>query len=103
MRSLVVVFLSACILFSLAGSGQLWATNLKQNLHNNDEPAPKKPQTVCPVMGGPVDKGLYVDVKGKRIYLCCAACEEAVRVEPEKYIKKIEDRGEAIDETPKTE
>lgn len=59
-----------------------------------------KPQTVCPVMGGAIDKGLYVDAKGKRIYLCCAACEEAVRVEPEKYLKKIKDRGETVDDTP---
>jgi len=61
---------------------------------------PKKPQTICPVMGGPIDKNLYVDVKGKRIYLCCAACEEPVRVETDKYIKKIEARGETVEDAP---
>jgi YHS domain-containing protein len=59
-----------------------------------------RPQTKCPVMGGTIDKSLYVDAKGKRIYLCCAACEEAVRTEPEKYIKKIEQRGESVADTP---
>lgn len=63
-----------------------------------------KPQYTCPVMGGeigPKDKALYVDVKGKRIYICCAACENAVKAEPEKYIKKLEQRGEIIEDAPK--
>jgi len=64
---------------------------------------PSKPQTTCPVMGGPIDKNLYVDAKGKRIYLCCAGCEEAVRTEPEKYIKKIEQRGESVEDAPTTD
>ncbi len=59
-----------------------------------------KPQTACPVMGGPIDKALYVDVKGKRIYLCCAACEDAIRAEPDKYIKKIEQRGQTVADAP---
>ena len=51
-------------------------------------------------MGGPIDKALYVDIKGKRIYLCCAACEDAVRAEPDKYIKKIEQRGQTVEDAP---
>lgn len=53
-------------------------------------------QTKCPVMGGPADPEMYVDVKGKRIYICCMACEDAIKAEPDKYIKKIEDRGETV-------
>ena len=53
-------------------------------------------QTVCPVMGGHIDENLYVDVKGKRIYICCMACEDAIKAEPDKYIKKIEARGETV-------
>ena len=37
------------------------------------EGAPKV-QTVCPVMGGVINKDLYVDYKGKRIYFCCPDC-----------------------------
>ncbi|MEW6429808.1 MAG: hypothetical protein AB1568_17445 [Thermodesulfobacteriota bacterium] len=59
-----------------------------------------RPQTVCPVMGGKIDENLYVDVKGKRIYLCCMACEDAIKVEPDKYIEKIEKRGEKVADIP---
>lgn len=62
-----------------------------------------RPQTVCPVMGGqigPLDKALYVDVKGKRIYICCAACESAILADPDMYIKKIEKRGETVADAP---
>lgn len=66
-------------------------------------PAPK-PQSTCPIMGGaigPRDKALHVDVAGKRIYICCAACEAAVRADPEAAIKKISERGETVEEAPK--
>ena len=62
-----------------------------------------KPQSRCPVMGGeigPKDKALHVDVKGKRIYICCAACESAILAEPDKYIQKIEQQGETVEDAP---
>ena len=31
--------------------------------------------TKCPVMGGKVNKSIYVDIKDKRIFLCCAGCD----------------------------
>jgi YHS domain-containing protein len=54
-------------------------------------------QTTCPVMGGKIDKTSYVDVAGKRIYLCCAGCAGAVKADPEKYIKKLEGEGVTLD------
>jgi YHS domain-containing protein len=65
-----------------------------------------KPQTTCPVMGGPIDKKLHVDYKGKRIYVCCKSCMAKVNKNPEKYLKKLEKSGQAaetISETLKTE
>lgn len=62
-----------------------------------DEPAPAtqaNPQTKCPVMGGQIDKTLYVDVKGYRIFVCCAACEPKVKADPDKYIAQIKANGE---------
>lgn len=46
-------------------------------------------QTICPVMGGKIDKNLFVDIQGKRIYMCCLACEEGIKTEPDRYIRKI--------------
>ena len=54
---------------------------------------PPIPQTVCPVMGGKINKNLYVEADGKRIYICCAGCIEKVKADPQKYIKELEDQG----------
>jgi YHS domain-containing protein len=65
-----------------------------------DSSAAKKtlaPQTTCPVMGGAIDKKLYVDYKGKRIYVCCPGCISELKADPEKYIKKLEDMGQGVE------
>ncbi len=54
-------------------------------------------QTVCPVMGGEINKDLYVDHDGKRIYVCCQGCIEQVRKDPEKYIQKLEADGVTLE------
>lgn len=59
-----------------------------------------KTQLTCPVMGGVVNKTLFVDAQGKRIYVCCAGCIKAVKKEPAKYIKILEDQGVTLDKTP---
>jgi YHS domain-containing protein len=56
-----------------------------------------KPQTTCPVMGEPIDKNLYVDYNGKRIYVCCVNCVDKVKKNPEKYIKKLESMGQGVE------
>jgi len=53
-------------------------------------------QTTCPVMGGKINKKLYVDYKGKRIYVCCGGCISTVKADPEKYIKKLEKEGVTV-------
>lgn len=59
-----------------------------------------KPQTTCPVMGGKIDKSQYVDVKGKRVYVCCTACIAKVKAEPDKYLAKIKANGETPEKAP---
>lgn len=69
-------------------------------------PAPAVPakavkrQTVCPVMGGDIDKAVYVDHDGKRIYMCCKGCIAAVKKDPVKYIKALEASGVVLDTVP---
>ena len=53
-----------------------------------------KPQTVCPVMGGKIDKAQYLDHESKRIYICCAGCMGALKKDPAKYIAKMAENGE---------
>lgn len=46
-------------------------------------------QTICPVMGGAVDKEIFTDYKGKRVYFCCPGCIDEFNKDPEKYIKDL--------------
>ena len=46
-------------------------------------------QTLCPVMGNAIDKNIFVDYKGKRVYFCCKPCIEDFEKEPEKYLAKL--------------
>jgi YHS domain-containing protein len=59
-----------------------------------------KPQSTCPVMGGDIDKSLYVDYKGKRIYVCCEGCVAKLKKNPEKYLKKLEKMGQTPVDVP---
>ncbi|MFH1312496.1 MAG: hypothetical protein ABIJ00_04645 [Candidatus Eisenbacteria bacterium] len=59
-----------------------------------------KAQTICPVMGNEINKNLYADVDGKRVYVCCQGCIAAVKADPEKYLALIAARGETVAETP---
>lgn len=47
--------------------------------------------TVCPVMEGmPVNKDLYVDHNGRRVYFCCGGCIRTFKADPEKYLQKLD-------------
>jgi YHS domain-containing protein len=51
------------------------------------------PQTTCPVMGGEINKEIYADHDGKRVYFCCAACIPKFEKDPEKYLAKLKEMG----------
>jgi len=59
-----------------------------------------KPQTKCPAMGGAINKKLYVDVKGYRVYVCCAGCRGPIKADPDKYLAKIKSNGETPEKAP---
>jgi len=46
-------------------------------------------QTTCPVMGNPIDKSIFVEHEGRKVYLCCQACVAKFKAEPEKYLLKL--------------
>jgi YHS domain-containing protein len=56
-----------------------------------------KPQTTCPVMGGKIDKKVFTDYEGKRIFFCCPGCIETFKKEPAKYLKMLADQGESVE------
>jgi YHS domain-containing protein len=46
-------------------------------------------QTTCPVMGGAIDKAIFTEYKGKKVYFCCKDCVEKFKANPEKYVAKL--------------
>jgi len=46
-------------------------------------------QTTCPVMGGAIDKDIFVEYQGKKVYFCCKDCVEKFKTNPERYIAKL--------------
>ena len=48
-------------------------------------------QTQCPVLGGPIDKKVYLDYEGRRVYFCCEMCKTTFLKDPAKYLANLPD------------
>lgn len=46
-------------------------------------------QTMCPVMGGEINKDIFVEYKGQKVYFCCKACVAKFEANPEKYVSNL--------------
>ena len=57
-------------------------------------------QTTCPIMGNKINKEIYEDHKGKRVYFCCQACSAKFKADPDKYMKKLADEGVTLEDAP---
>lgn len=57
-------------------------------------------QKTCPIMGGKIDKKLFVDADGYRIYVCCAGCLDKVKADPAKAVKALASKGEKVEIRP---
>jgi hypothetical protein len=62
--------------------------------HEGHEHGELVPQTVCPVMGTPINKDLFVDKDGKRVYVCCKECLEPLEKDFAKYLEKLHELGQ---------
>ena len=47
-------------------------------------------QTMCPIMdGNKINKNVFVEYQGKKVYFCCPDCKAKFLAEPEKYIAEL--------------
>lgn len=54
------------------------------------EAAAEIEQTTCPIMdGNKINKDIFVEYKGKKVYFCCPPCKEKFLAEPEKYTAEL--------------
>jgi YHS domain-containing protein len=81
--------LMSALLAALIGLGSGAFAQDKQS----DEQQSQGTQATCPVMGYEVDKEIYVDYQGKRIYVCCSECYDIVKADPAKYVEQLESQG----------
>jgi hypothetical protein len=54
-------------------------------------------QKTCPVTDqtlGSMGKPVKVVVKDRTVFLCCAACKKKLLADPDKYLKKLDEKSE---------
>jgi len=83
-KVLLSIFLAITVLLSVGLAAQAKAPN----------------QVKCPVLGSPINKKLYTDYQGKRIYFCCPPCIQDFKKNPEKYMKQLEKDGVVLEDAP---
>ncbi len=83
-----------------AGSGGRMEAPVDRSGDGHEQGAELKPQVNCPIMGGAVNRELYVDHEGKRIYVCCPPCLAAVRANPAAALEKLAELGEYAVDVP---
>lgn len=91
---IAVVLLGAAGLLLLTGCGSDHGDHAH---HAAPAAAPEEEaiaQTHCPVMGAPIDKDIYVDHEGRRVYFCCEPCVAQFQQNPEEYLAKLDAPGE---------
>jgi YHS domain-containing protein len=52
-----------------------------------------KAQTTDALSGKPVNKNIYADYEGKRIYFCCDQSKKDFQKNPEVYLTKFREQG----------
>jgi len=104
--ALYFLTVTAALVFVITGCGDS-ASNLQPNRPGTDvssdsggaaveptnagNPDEIPGQALCPVMGGKINKAIFTDYKGKRIYFCCPPCVKTFESDPEKYMKALEE------------
>lgn len=70
------------------------STNLLAAAKETDQELIEKQKT-CPVTDQPLGsmgKPVKVVVKGHTVFLCCAGCKKKILADPDKYLKKLEEK-----------
>ena len=93
-KKMIIAILTMVLAFSVAGAG--WAAPPPMM----EQPMMGKAQVTCPVTGNKINKEVYVDYQGQRIYFCCPACIEVFKKDPEGYLRKMREQGVIPEKSP---
>jgi YHS domain-containing protein len=98
MRKMIKIFgftALAALLIGFSFASQVWA--------GDEKTGEVKMQSVCPIMGNPINKEVFADHDGKRVYFCCAECIPKFNEDPAGFIAKMEKDGITLAKTPEAD
>ncbi len=80
-----------CPVMKMMGNGNMSQKGpmMHNMMKNSNNANTRAVQTNCPVMGGKINKNIYTEYKGKKVYFCCPSCVEKFKKNPEKYVDKL--------------
>ena len=74
--------------------------NPKSTLTKDTKSQTLKFQTTDALSGKPINKSIYIDYKGKRIYFCCDGSRSNFNMDSKKYIRAFQDQGITLEDAP---
>ncbi|MGB7911970.1 MAG: YHS domain-containing protein [Desulfobaccales bacterium] len=96
----VIISMILALALAFASAGAVMAAGATQGLQDKSGTVqPGAPQTVCPVLGNKINKNIYTDYQGQRIYFCCPGCIDVFKKNPEACLKKMEEQGVTPEKT----
>jgi YHS domain-containing protein len=72
-----------------AAGSMMMCPMMQQMSQSTDTQAQTSEQTTCPVMGGKINKSVFIEYKGKKVYFCCPGCIDKFKANPEQYVAKL--------------
>ena len=101
MLVLIAGFLGAAGAFAqCSGCKDAAACKVESAVKGISETNTASEQKTCPVMGAPINKEIYTDYNGKRIYFCCKGCVATFNKDPQKYLDKMSKDGVTLTDAP---
>ena len=97
-RLTITLILAVVLAFMTVGAGL--AADPTAGLMDKSGPLVGKQQTACPVQHGRINKELYADYQGQRVYFCCPECIPIFKKNPEAYLKRMEREGVTPEKAP---
>ena len=60
-----------------------------------------KTQATDALSGKPINRNVYVDYKGKRVYFCCDDSKQSFKKNPAVFLRRFKEQGVILANTPK--
>ena len=100
-KVMIPMILALALAMAFASAGALLAAGATQGLPDKSGAVQAgTPQTVCPVLGNKINKNIYTDYQGQRIYFCCPGCIDVFKKNPEAYLKEMQGQGVVPEKCP---